>query len=56
MSDKDRSSALAEVKVGCDIFENAIRQFGIRAACEYFGHDFNGEFADATVKLLHIDS
>ena len=56
MGDKDRSSALAEEKVGCDVFENAIRRFGIRAACEYFGHDFNGAFADDTVKLLHIDS
>jgi hypothetical protein len=41
-----------EVKVGCDEFENVIRKCGVGFACEWFGHDGDGNFAKETVNVL----
>lgn len=35
-----------------DVFENAIREFGTVAACEWFGHECNSEFTKETIKVL----
>ena len=35
-----------------DRFENAIREFGVGNACEWFSHLFDGPFAQDTVELL----
>lgn len=43
-----------EVKVGVDIFENAIREFGVVAACEWFGHAPDSEFTKEAIRLLLV--
>ena len=35
-----------------DVFENAIRHFGVVAACEWFGHPADSEFTLETVRVL----
>ena len=35
-----------------DRFENAIRVFGVVAACEWFGHAPDSEFTQETVRIL----
>lgn len=35
-----------------DRFENAIREFGVGNACEWFGHPFDGEFAQEVAAVL----
>jgi len=46
--------ALPPVPVKCesDRFDNFIREFGIGFCCEWFGHAFDGDFAEFTVKEL----
>lgn len=39
-------------RVPMDRFENAIREVGIVAACEWFGHAPNSEFTKDTIRLL----
>jgi len=43
------------VKETCpnDVFENAIRTYGIVAACEWFGYSSDSEFTKETIKLLN---
>ena len=36
----------------CDAFENAIRKYGIVAACEWFGHYRDSEFTTDTIAHL----
>lgn len=36
-----------------DVFENAIRKFGIVNACEWFGHSSDSEFTKETVAVLN---
>ena len=38
--------------VPMDVFENAIRDVGVVAACEWFGHAPDSEFTKETQKLL----
>lgn len=35
-----------------DRFENAVREFGVVNACEWFGHAADSEFTKETVRLL----
>lgn len=35
-----------------DKFENAIRAIGVRAACEWFDKEPDGEFAMETIRVL----
>lgn len=49
----NHDTELVEVRCGSDEFDNAIRLFGVRAACQWFGHDLDGDFANETVKLLN---
>ena len=34
------------------VFENAIRSYGVVAACEWFGHAFDSEFTLETIRVL----
>lgn len=36
-----------------DVFENAIRKYGIVAACEWFGYASDSEFTKETIKTLN---
>lgn len=38
--------------VGADYFENAIREFGVIDACEWFGHASDSDFTAETIKEL----
>lgn len=44
--------ALVDERTSGDCFENAIRKFGVVAACEWFGHAPNSDFTKETTKLL----
>ena len=46
----------AEIKVGCDEFENTIRECGVGFSCEWFGHKYDGDFAKETVNVLCVNS
>ena len=35
-----------------EMFENAIRRFGVVAACEWFGHTPDSEFTAETIRVL----
>lgn len=35
-----------------DVFENAIRTFGVVNACEWFGHEYDSEFTSETIRVL----
>ena len=41
-------------KVKCmdDIFENAIRDYGVESACEWFGHNADSDFTKEIIKVL----
>jgi hypothetical protein len=41
-----------EPKCGMDIFENAIREYGVIAACEWFGYHSDSEFTRETIDVL----
>ncbi len=43
---------LVEEKTSGDAFENAIRRIGVVAACEWFGHRPDSEFAAETIRVL----
>ena len=44
---------LVEELIPNDVFENAIRVFGVVAACEWFGHISSSEFTKETIKVLN---
>lgn len=48
------ANAIARVpeRTPSDRFENAIREFGIVAACEWFGHRYDSEFTQETERVL----
>jgi hypothetical protein len=55
MTNKDlEPKALQSIDAYCpsDKFENAIREFGIGNACEWFGYMFDGPFAQDTIETL----
>lgn len=39
-------------RVPTDRFENAIREYGVVAACEWFGHNSDSEFTQETKRIL----
>lgn len=41
-----------EVKCPMDKFENAIREIGVTAACEWFGFPAGSEFTGECIELL----
>lgn len=41
-----------EVRCGMDAFDNAIREFGVINACEWFGHRIDSDFTKETIKVL----
>lgn len=41
-----------DVQTPCDEFENAIRKFGVVAACEWFGHAPDSEFTKGSICWL----
>ena len=43
-------------RVPADAFENAIRAFGVVAACEWFGHAPDSQFNADTIRELRIRS
>jgi hypothetical protein len=42
----------AAVDVPGDEFENIVRKWGVGFCCEWFGHEYDGEFARDTVRVL----
>jgi hypothetical protein len=40
------------VKLPCDEFDNLIRTWGVGFCCEYFGHEYDGKFAEETAAIL----
>jgi len=52
--DYGRARAIPEAPVRCpaDMFENAIREFGVEFCCEWFGHDADGDFTKETIRVL----
>lgn len=51
-----KASTLVPAVTPCETFENAIRSFGIVAACEWFGYQSNSEFTAETVCALAAES
>ena len=47
-------NTIPPVKVTCanDEWENAIRKFGVSNACEWFGHEYNSDWAEETMHIL----
>jgi hypothetical protein len=43
---------LVEENTTGNIFENAIRRYGVVAACEWFGHSPDSDFTADTIKTL----
>jgi len=46
------AQAPVEENVPNDVWENAIRKYGIVAACEWFGHSSDSEFTKETIRWL----
>jgi hypothetical protein len=44
---------LVEERTPVDRFENAIRELGVVAACEWFGHAPDSEFTKDTARVLN---
>ena len=44
---------MVEEKCLNDVFENAIRAYGVVAACEWFGHSPDSDFTKDTIKHLN---
>lgn len=40
-------------RVPMDRFENAIREIGVEAACEWFGHSYDSEFTKESIRILN---
>ena len=47
---------LVEEHCANDVFENAIRTYGVVTACEWFGHSSDSEFTMDTVEHLRKQS
>ena len=49
-----KPSAIRPVEVECrmDDFDNAVREFGVTNACEWFGHEHNSDFTRETIEVL----
>lgn len=49
-----KAGAIQPTSVHCpaDWFENVIREYGVTAACEWFGHDPDSEFTAKTIQIL----
>ena len=43
---------LVDERTPGDRFENAIREYGVVAACEWFGHRADSEFTKETAQIL----
>lgn len=54
MKKKGEPNAFAQVEENTsgDVFENAIRTFGVVNACEWFGHRSDSEFTKETIALF----
>lgn len=46
------AQAPVQENVPNDVWENAIRKYGIVAACEWFGYSSDSEFTQETIKVL----
>jgi len=46
------AAPLVEERTPMDRFENAIREVGVAAACEWFGHSADSEFTKSTFAIL----
>lgn len=40
------------IRCGADNFENAIREFGVENAAEWFGHHAESDFVKETIEIL----
>ena len=49
---KPNAIPIVAERVGCDVFENIIREYGVGFSCEWFGHKHDGDFAKYTVNTL----
>lgn len=49
---KSEEPQLVPERTSGDRFENAIRQFGIVNACEWFGHSSDSDFTKETIRIL----
>ena len=49
--DKKATDMVPE-RVPMDRFENAIREIGVVAACEWFGYSHDSEFTKETARIL----
>ena len=45
--------ALVEERTPADRFENSIREFGVVAACEWFGYPAHSNFTKETARVLN---
>jgi hypothetical protein len=54
MNPQGKAGAIPPVPVNCpaDWFENVIREYGVTAACEWFGHRPDSEFTTETIEIL----
>lgn len=52
MNTKHTPALLVPERVPMDRFENAIREVGVVAACEWFGHAPGSEFTRETMLIL----
>jgi hypothetical protein len=41
------------VEVPGDEFDNLVRKWGVGFCCEWFGWEYDGEFSQETVRVLH---
>ncbi len=48
------SAEFVEEKVPNDVFENAIRRYGVVAACEWFGHSSDSRFTSESINHLSM--
>lgn len=48
----EQAEVLVDERTSGDRFENAIRTYGVLAACEWFGHAADSDFTKETVRIL----
>ena len=41
-----------EIECGMDVFDNAVREFGVTNSCEWFGHEMTSDFQRETIEVL----
>lgn len=49
---EEQGEASVVERTAMDRFENAIREVGVVAACEWFGHRYDSEFTKETARVL----